>query len=209
MTIVAATLGTGSDEQSVDGLGEEYSKKFMLHYNFPPFSVGEVRPIRGPGRREIGHGALAEKSLEAVLPAVEDFPYTIRLVSEILESNGSSSMATVCGGSMALMDAGVPIIRPVAGISIGRVFEEGKEVLLLDIIGEEDFHGDMDFKVSGTEKGITGIQVDLKARALPQATIEAALERTRAGRMRILAKMAEWIAQPRGDQRICTPAADT
>jgi polyribonucleotide nucleotidyltransferase len=197
MTMVAATLGTGSDEQSVDGLGEEYSKKFMLHYNFPPFSVGEIRPIRGPGRREIGHGALAEKSLEAVLPPVDVFPYTIRLVSEILESNGSSSMATVCGGSMALMDAGVPISRPVAGISVGRVTENGKEVLITDIIGEEDFHGDMDFKVSGTEKGITGIQLDLKARALPQSTIVTTLEQAREGRMFILGEMAKAISQSR------------
>jgi polyribonucleotide nucleotidyltransferase len=199
MTMVAATLGTGSDEQSVDGLGEEYSKKFMLHYNFPPFSVGEIRPIRGPGRREIGHGALAEKSLEAVLPAVDKFPYTIRLVSEILESNGSSSMATVCGGSMALMDAGVPISRPVAGISVGRVFEDGKEVLVTDIIGEEDFHGDMDFKVAGTEKGITGIQVDLKARALPQATIVETLKRAHVGRMHVLKEMSKAISQSRAE----------
>ena len=197
MTMVAATLGTGSDEQSVDGLGEEYSKKFMLHYNFPPFSVGEIRPIRGPGRREIGHGALAEKSLEAVLPAVDVFPYTIRLVSEILESNGSSSMATVCGGSMALMDAGVPIIRPVAGISVGRVFEDGKEVLVIDIIGEEDYHGDMDFKVAGTEKGITGIQVDLKARALPHETIVKSLQMAHEARLRILKEMSKAISASR------------
>ncbi|NQU76245.1 MAG: polyribonucleotide nucleotidyltransferase [Planctomycetes bacterium] len=197
MTMTTATLGTGSDEQSIDGLGEEYSKKFMLHYNFPPFSVGEIRPIRGPGRREIGHGALAEKSIEAVLPSSDDFPYTIRLVSEILESNGSSSMATVCGGTLALMDAGVPITRPVAGISIGRVAEGEQEVLLTDIIGEEDYHGDMDFKVAGTIKGITGIQLDMKARAIKHDTIVKTLAMAREARLIILEHITKVIDKPR------------
>ncbi|RPI62636.1 MAG: polyribonucleotide nucleotidyltransferase, partial [Planctomycetaceae bacterium] len=158
MALVTTTLGTPRDEQVIEGLTEEYAKKFMLHYNFPPFSVGEIRPIRGPGRREIGHGALAEKSLEAVMPSVQDFPYTVRVVADIMESNGSTSQAAVSGGSLALMDAGVPIKRAVAGISVGMVSEGGKTILLTDIIGEEDFHGDMDFKVAGTTEGITGIQ---------------------------------------------------
>ena len=197
MAMVSVTLGTGSDEQSVDGLTEEYSKKFMLHYNFPPFSVGEIRPIRGPGRREVGHGALAERSLEAVLPAPEDFPYTIRVVSEILESNGSSSMATVCGGTLALMDAGVPISSPVAGISIGRVADGDQEILLTDIIGEEDFHGDMDFKVAGTTKGITGIQLDMKAAGLGIDSIKKSLAQAKDGRLFILEQMAKAIDAPR------------
>src|SRR5262249_25142812 len=160
--LVVTTLGTVSDEQKVEGLQEEYSKKFMLDYNFPPVSVGECKPIRGPGRREIGHGMLAERSLKSILPTPAKFPYTIRLVSEILESNGSSSMASVCGGTLALMDAGVPISNPVAGISIGLVKEPGRYTLLTDIMGDEDHFGDMDFKVAGTQRGITGIQLDLK-----------------------------------------------
>lgn len=204
-TLCAATLGTMSDEQIVDGLAEEYSKKFMLHYNFPPFSVGEIRPIRGPGRREIGHGALAEKSLEAVLPSPAQFPYTIRLVSDILESNGSTSMATVCGGTLALMDAGVPITRPVAGISVGRVTDGDQEILITDIIGEEDFHGDMDFKVSGTSEGITGIQLDMKARGLSQASIEATLAQAKEARMQILDHMAATLAAPRPDISVYAP----
>ena len=164
-------LGTSSDEQRVDGLMDEYSKKFMLDYNFPPFSVGECRPIRGPGRREIGHGALAERSLKAVIPGTEVFPYTIRVVSDILESNGSSSMASVCGGTLSLMDAGVPITAPVAGISIGLVKEESKFTLLTDIMGDEDHYGDMDFKVAGTGRGITGIQLDLKIDGIDEEII--------------------------------------
>ncbi len=162
-SLITITLGTGRDEQRVDGLIDEYSKKFMLDYNFPSFSVGEVRPIRGPGRREIGHGALAERSVKPVLPDPEDFPYTIRVISDILESNGSSSMASVCGATLGLMAAGVPITNPVAGISIGLVKEtDSKWTLLTDIIGDEDHFGDMDFKVAGTQNGITGIQLDLK-----------------------------------------------
>jgi len=195
--IVTTTLGTTEDEQIVDGLAEEYSKKFMLDYNFPPFSVGEVRPIRGPGRREIGHGALAERSLAQVMPDVEVFPYTIRLVSDILESNGSSSMATVCGGTLSLMDAGVPIVAPVAGISIGLILTPEKPVFLTDIVGDEDHFGDMDFKVAGTEKGITGIQLDLKIQGLPHDIIVQTLQRAKEARMKILAIMKEAMPAPR------------
>ncbi|MCD6364387.1 MAG: polyribonucleotide nucleotidyltransferase [Planctomycetes bacterium] len=195
--LVTTTLGSTRDAQIIDGLLEEYTKKFMLHYNFPPFSVGEIRPIRGPGRREIGHGALAEKALEAVMPKEEDFPYTVRIVADILESNGSTSMATVCGGSLSLMDAGVPIKAAVAGISIGMVSEEDRYVLLTDIIGEEDFHGDMDFKIAGTRKGVTGIQLDMKARGIPQDRIVETLERARQARLQILAEMEKVIDKPR------------
>jgi polyribonucleotide nucleotidyltransferase len=188
-SLVTTTLGTGDDEQIVDGLGEEYAKKFMLHYNFPPFATGEVKRIMGPGRREIGHGALAERSLEPVLPPPEQFPYVIRVVSDILESNGSSSMASVCGGTLALLDAGVPLIRPVAGISIGLVSEGTRDVLLTDITGEEDHYGDMDFKVSGTTQGITGIQLDLKISGLRSELIAQALEQARVARLAILQKM--------------------
>jgi len=195
--LVTATLGTPRDQQIIDGLLEEYKKPFILHYNFPPFCVGEIRPIRGPGRREIGHGALAEKSLQTVMPTSEEFPYTVRLVADMMESNGSTSMATVCGGTLALMDAGVPIKRPVAGISIGMVSNERQYVLLTDIVGEEDFHGDMDFKVAGTAEGITGIQLDMKARGLPQERIGEVLERARQARMHILAEMGKVLAEPR------------
>ena len=195
--LVVTTLGTPSDEQIIDGLTEEYAKKFMLHYNFPSFSVGEVRPIRGPGRREIGHGALAERCLEPVLPTPEQFPYTIRLVSDILESNGSSSMASVCGGTLALMDAGVPIKEPVAGISVGMVSEGDRRVLLTDIQGEEDHYGDMDFKVAGTVNGITGIQLDLKVGGLTHEIIREALQRARVARLSILKDMSQTLAKPR------------
>jgi polyribonucleotide nucleotidyltransferase len=195
--MVTCTLGTSRDEQIIDDLIEEYSKKFLLHYNFPPFSVGEARRIMGPGRREIGHGALAERSLEAVLPAPDDFPYTIRLVSDILESNGSSSMASVCGGTLALMDAGVPISAPVAGISIGLVEEGDRYVLLADILGEEDHYGDMDFKVAGTRKGITGVQLDIKVGGIRHEILVEALKLAQKCRMFILDKMAATIAAPR------------
>jgi polyribonucleotide nucleotidyltransferase len=195
--LVTTTLGTPRDEQVIDGLQEEYTKKFMLHYNFPPFSVGEIRPIRGPGRREIGHGALAEKGLEGVLPKPEDFPYTIRVVSDILESNGSTSMATVCGGSLSLMDAGIPIAAAVAGISIGMVCDADRYVLLTDITGEEDFHGNMDFKVAGTAAGVTGIQLDMKARGVSQQQIVEAMERARQARLAILNEMNKVLAAPR------------
>jgi len=203
--MVTATLGTASDEQTIDDLMEEYSKKFLLHYNFPPFSVGEVRRIMGPGRREIGHGALAERSLEGVLPGPEEFPYTIRLVSDILESNGSSSMATVCGGSLSLMDAGVPIKAQVAGISIGAVQEGSRYRLFTDILGEEDNFGDMDFKVAGTRKGVTAIQLDLKAKALSFEIIREALAMARKGRLHILEIMDNAIARPRPDISIYAP----
>jgi len=197
--LVTTTLGTPRDEQIIDGLLDEYKKKFMLHYNFPPFCVGEIRPIRGPGRREIGHGALAEKSLQVVMPQVEDFPYTVRIVADMLESNGSTSMATVCGGSLALMDAGVPIKAPVAGISIGMVSDGEEYVLLTDIVGEEDFHGDMDFKVAGTLKGITGIQMDMKARGIPHERMRETLQRARQARSYILQRMGEVLPAPRGE----------
>jgi polyribonucleotide nucleotidyltransferase len=195
--LVTTTLGTGDDEQIVDGLGPEYAKKFMLHYNFPPFATGEVKRIMGPGRREIGHGALAERALEPVLPTPQQFPYVVRLVSDILESNGSSSMASVCGGTLALLDAGVPLIRPVAGISIGLVGDGSRDVLLTDIIGEEDHFGDMDFKVAGTTEGITAIQLDLKIRGLRMALIAATLEQARLARLTILDKMKATIATHR------------
>ncbi|HEV2945847.1 MAG TPA: polyribonucleotide nucleotidyltransferase [Gemmataceae bacterium] len=195
--LVTTTLGTVSDEQRVDGLGEEYSKKFMLDYNFPPFSVGECRPIRGPGRREIGHGALAERSLKAVIPGPDKFPYTIRVVSDILESNGSSSMASVCGGTLSLMDAGVPISDPVAGISIGLVKEKDRFILLTDIMGDEDHFGDMDFKVAGTGRGVTGIQLDLKVDGINDEIIRATLEQAREARREILKQMLSTLRQPR------------
>jgi polyribonucleotide nucleotidyltransferase len=195
--LVTTTLGTTSDEQRVDGLIEEYSKKFMLDYNFPPFSVGECRPIRGPGRREIGHGALAERSLKAVIPSPDKFPYTIRVVSDILESNGSSSMASVCGGTLSLMDAGVPISDPVAGISIGLVKEKDRFILLTDIMGDEDHFGDMDFKVAGTGRGVTGIQLDLKIDGINEEIIRATLEQAREARREILKHMLTTLRQPR------------
>jgi len=195
--MVTTTLGTASDEQIIDDLAEEYSKKFMLHYNFPPFAVGEVRRIGAPGRREIGHGALAERSLEAVLPSPDDFPYTIRLVSDILGSNGSSSMATVCAGSLALMDAGVPTKAAVAGVSIGMVAEGDQYVLLTDILGEEDAFGDMDFKVAGTRAGITGVQLDIKNEGLQFEALEEALELAKKARHQILDVMDDVIAKPR------------
>jgi polyribonucleotide nucleotidyltransferase len=196
--LLTCVLGTGRDEQIVDGLMPEYAKKFYLHYNFPPFCVGEARRIMGPGRREIGHGALAERSLLAILPDVEDFPYTVRLVSDITESNGSSSMASVCGGCMAMMDAGVPIKATCAGISVGRFSNaDGKIVRVTDILGEEDFFGDMDFKVCGTRNGITGIQLDLKARGLWFDEIKESFEQARVGRIEIIEKMEACLPEPR------------
>ena len=196
-SLCTVTLGTAGDEQLVDGLLDEYSQKFMLHYNFPNFCVGEVRPIRGPSRREIGHGALAERSLLAVLPDVESFPYTVRVISDILESNGSSSMASSCGGCLALMDAGVPITRMVAGISIGLVQEGDKYELLTDILGEEDHFGDMDFKVCGTTEGVTAIQLDIKIEGLTHEIIRKTLHRARDARLRILEIMRKTLDAPR------------
>ncbi|WP_372716354.1 polyribonucleotide nucleotidyltransferase [Novipirellula sp.] len=196
--LITITLGTARDEQRVDGLQEEYSKKFMLDYNFPSFSVGECRPIRGPGRREIGHGCLAERSVAPVLPAAEDFPYTIRVISDILESNGSSSMASVCGATLGLMAAGVPISNPVAGISIGLVQSSPDNwVLLTDILGTEDHFGDMDFKIAGTQNGITGIQLDLKVTGIGDDVIRATLKQSREARIEILRKMLTTIQRPR------------
>jgi polyribonucleotide nucleotidyltransferase len=195
--LVTTTLGTVSDEQRVDGLADEYSKKFMLDYNFPPFSVGECRPIRGPGRREIGHGALAERSLKPVIPGPDKFPYTIRVVSDILESNGSSSMASVCGGTLSLMDAGVPISDPVAGISIGLVKEADRFTLLTDIMGDEDHYGDMDFKVAGTVRGITGIQLDLKIDGISEEIVRTTLDQAREARREILKHIVTTLRYPR------------
>ncbi len=205
-SLVSCALGTARDEQVVDGLMPEYSKKFMLHYNFPPFCVGEARRIMGPSRREIGHGALAERSLAGVIPSAEDFPYTVRLISDITESNGSSSMASVCGGCLALMDAGVPIIDTCAGISVGLMSDDdGNEVMILDIIGEEDFFGDMDFKVSGTREGITGIQLDLKARGLNMEQIAQTFEMARTGRLQIIDEMESVIPEPREEMSMYAP----
>jgi polyribonucleotide nucleotidyltransferase len=195
--MVSCTLGTGRDEQIVDGLAEEKGQSFMLHYNFPPYSVGEARMIRGPGRREIGHGALAEKALEQVKPDAEVFPYTIKIVSDITESNGSSSMASVCGGMLALMDAGVPVKNPVAGISVGLISDGDRYELLTDIIGDEDHFGEMDFKVAGSEKGITAIQLDIKAEGLPHHIMVAALDRARQARLKILGMMQATLEKPR------------
>ncbi len=198
--LVTITLGTNRDEQRVDGLIDEYSKKFMLDYYFPSFSVGEVRPIRGPGRREIGHGALAERSVKPVLPDPEEFPYTVRVISDILESNGSSSMASVCGATLGLMAAGVPISNPVAGISVGLVKESDDQwTLLTDIIGDEDHYGDMDFKIAGTQNGITGIQLDLKINGISREIIEATLTQSREARIQILRTMLTAIPCPRGE----------
>ncbi len=195
--LTVATLGTISEEQILDGLGIEESKRYMHHYNFPPYSVGETRPIRGPGRREIGHGALAERALLPVLPDEDKFPYTIRLVSEVLESNGSTSMASVCGSSLSLMDAGVPISAPVAGIAMGLVTAEDTFAVLSDIQGIEDALGDMDFKVAGTEQGVTALQLDIKVQGISQDVLRKALSQAREGRLFILSKMKEVISAPR------------
>jgi polyribonucleotide nucleotidyltransferase len=204
--LVVTTLGTGSDEQKLDQLEGETWKSFLLHYNFPSFSVGEVRPIRGPGRREIGHGKLAERALEPVIPSEDNFPYTIRVVSDILESNGSSSMATVCGGSLSLMDAGVPIQAHVAGVAMGLIEGEDKTAIITDILGVEDHLGDMDFKVAGTRKGITAIQMDIKLkRGLDFETLERALEAARNGRLHILDIMGSALPAPRTELSAYAP----
>ncbi len=198
--LVSVTLGTIRDAQIIDGLLEEYSQNFTFHYNFPPYSVGEVKPVRGPGRREIGHGSLAERALEAMRTSDEEFAYTVRLVSDITESNGSSSMASVCAGSLALMDAGVPIKRAVAGISIGMISDgKGKYNLLTDIMGEEDHFGEMDFKVAGTRDGITAVQLDIKAEGLAHKVMVEALERAKKARLKILDIMEQTIKEPRAE----------
>ena len=199
--LVSVTLGTADDEQRIDSIdvAGETTKSFMLHYNFPPYSTGEVKMIRGTSRREIGHGALAERALQPLLPHYEDFPYTLRVVSEILESNGSSSMATVCGGSLALMDAGVPMQAPCAGVAMGLIKEGDKIAVLTDILGSEDHLGDMDFKVAGTEKGITSIQMDIKIEGLDLKIMEQALEKARKGRLHILKEMAKVLPMARSE----------
>jgi polyribonucleotide nucleotidyltransferase len=195
--LVATTLGTVSDEQRIDDLLGDRTKAFMLHYNFPPFSVGEVRPIRGAGRREIGHGQLAESAIRGLLPSEDEFPYTLRVVADILESNGSSSMASVCGASLSLMDAGVPLKKAVAGISLGLIAAEGRHVLLTDIQGLEDHYGDMDFKVAGTRDGVTALQLDMKVRGLPVEVVREALTLGRETRLAILEQMDAVLAEPR------------
>ncbi len=197
--LVTATLGSGDDEQRVESLYGMSFKPFMLHYNFPPYCVGEARFLRGPSRRDIGHGALATKAIKAVLPAPEDFPYTIRVVSEIMESNGSSSMASVCGGILSLMDAGVPIKKPVAGIAMGLIKEDEDVVILSDILGDEDHLGDMDFKVTGTDDGITALQMDIKIDGVSKEIMSQALSQAKDGRLHILSKMNEALTQPRED----------
>lgn len=204
-SLATITLGTVRDVQKVDGPVEEYDKRFMLDYNFPSFSVGEVRPIRAPGRREIGHGMLAERSIQWVLPTEEKFPYTIRAISDIMESNGSSSMASVCSTTLSLMDAGVPISQPVAGISIGLVKDGDKWQLLTDIMGDEDHHGDMDFKVAGTGKGITGIQLDLKIAGISEDIIRATLEQAKKARRELLRIMLQAISRPRKEISLHAP----
>lgn len=195
--MTVATLGTVGDEQILDGLGLEKSKRYIHHYNFPPFSVGETRPMRGPGRREIGHGALAERALLPVIPSETEFPYTIRLVSEVLESNGSSSMASVCGSTLALMDAGVPIKAPVTGIAMGLIYEENQIAILTDIQGLEDHDGDMDFKVAGTSEGVTALQMDIKIKGVSREVLDKALQQAKKGRLFILGKILDVINKPR------------
>jgi polyribonucleotide nucleotidyltransferase len=203
--LVVATLGTGQDEQVIDALEGDYREHFLLHYNFPPYSVGEVGFLRSPGRREIGHGKLAWRAVRPLLPSREQFPYTVRLVSEITESNGSSSMATVCGSSLALMDAGVPIGRPVAGIAMGLIKEDERVAVLSDILGDEDHLGDMDFKVAGTEAGVTSLQMDIKIAGITEAIMRTALTQAKAGRIHILDEMAKGISAARPEMRETVP----
>jgi polyribonucleotide nucleotidyltransferase len=208
-SICVVTLGSATDEQIIDGLEEEYKKPFFLHYNFPPFCVGEAGFLRGPGRRELGHGALAERALDAVMPTKDDFPYTIRIVSDILESNGSSSMATVCGGSLALMAAGVPIKKPVAGVANGLIVEDGKTIILTDITGTEDHLGDMDFKVTGTRDGITAVQMDIKVEGITKEVMLDALNRSRVSRLSILDIMDKVISAGREELSPYAPRIET
>ena len=207
--LVVATLGTGEDEQFIDDLTGTYKEKFLLHYNFPPYSVGETSFRLAPGRREIGHGKLAWRAVRAVLPKHEDFPYTIRLVSEITESNGSSSMATVCGSSLALMDAGVPITRPVSGIAMGLIKDPDGVAVLSDILGDEDHLGDMDFKVAGTSEGVTSLQMDIKIAGITKDIMETALEQAKGGRMHILGEMAKALGEARTELGEFAPRIET
>lgn len=204
-SLTVATLGTKIDEQRVDDLEGESTKSYMLHYNFPPFSVGEIKPIRGPGRREIGHGALAERAIQPVIPNDEAFPYTVRIVSDILESNGSSSMAAVCGGTLSLMDAGVPIKAPVAGIAMGLVKGEDRHAILTDILGVEDHLGDMDFKITGTRQGITAFQMDVKIAGVNLTLMEQALKEAKEARLHVLDMMEQTIAEPRAELSAYAP----
>jgi polyribonucleotide nucleotidyltransferase len=203
--LATVTLGTRRDEQRIDNLQGDTFRNFMLHYNFPPFCTGETKPMRGPGRREIGHGNLAQRGIESLMPSKDDFAYTTRVVSEVLESNGSSSMATVCSGSMALMDAGVPFFKPVAGIAMGLIQEDGKTAVLSDILGDEDHLGDMDFKVVGTKDGITALQMDMKVDGLDRSILEKALRQAKNGRLHILREMAKAIREPRADLSVYAP----
>lgn len=207
--LVVTTLGTGQDEQMIDALEGEYKERFLLHYNFPPFSVGEVGRMSGPGRREIGHGKLAWRALHPLIPTKEQFPYTLRSVSEITESNGSSSMATVCGASLSMMDAGVPLARPVAGIAMGLIKEEDKFAVLSDILGDEDFLGDMDFKVAGTEVGVTALQMDIKITSITPEIMKIALEQAHAGRLHILGEMAKALTQSKTEVSDYAPRMTT
>ncbi|HSR23037.1 MAG TPA: polyribonucleotide nucleotidyltransferase [Candidatus Eisenbacteria bacterium] len=207
--LTVLTLGTVGDAQRLDGLGLEENKRYMHHYNMPPFSTGEAKPLRSPGRREIGHGALAERALVPVIPSIEEWPYTMRLVSEILSSNGSTSMASVCGSTLALMDAGVPVHQPVAGIAMGLVTREGRYAILTDIQGVEDALGDMDFKVAGTADGITALQMDIKIKGLTRETMAQALEQAREARLFVLGKMLEVIPEPRKEMSPYSPRITT
>ena len=207
--LASTTLGTTADEQRIDSLMQNSKKSFMLHYNFPPFSVGEVRFLRSPSRREVGHGVLAEKAIAKVLPSNAEFPYTIRIVSEVLESNGSSSMATVCGAILSLMDAGVPIKNPVAGIALGLIKEEDEFIVLSDILGDEDHIGDMDFKVAGTREGITALQMDIKITGITTDILKKALHQAKEGRLHILDKMEATIKEPRQSLSVWAPRIAT
>ena len=207
--LVVATLGTGEDEQYIDALEGTRKERFLLHYNFPPYSVGETGRMNAPGRREIGHGKLAWRAMHPLMPSPEEFPYTVRVVSEITESNGSSSMATVCGASLALMDAGVPIKRPVAGIAMGLIKEGNSFAVLSDILGDEDHLGDMDFKVAGTEKGVTSLQMDIKIAGITEEIMRQALEQANAGRMHILGEMAKAITGARTELGEHAPRIET
>jgi len=207
--IVVTTLGTGEDEQWIDALQGTYKEAFMLHYNFPPFSVGETGRIGAPGRREIGHGKLAWRAIRPMLPSKEEFPYTIRVVSEITESNGSSSMATVCGSSLALMDAGVPLKRPTAGIAMGLILEDQRYAVLSDILGDEDHLGDMDFKVAGTEEGVTALQMDIKIAGITEDIMKTALAQAKDGRLHILAEMAKALTAARAELGEYAPRIET
>ncbi|MCA9461714.1 MAG: polyribonucleotide nucleotidyltransferase [Nitrospirales bacterium] len=207
--LAVVTLGTSDDEQRIDALEGEYFRAFMLHYNFPPFSVGEAKPLRSPGRREVGHGKLAERALASVIPSKEDFPYTVRVVSDVLESNGSSSMATICGGTLALMDAGVPIKDPVAGIAMGLILEDSQVAILSDILGMEDHLGDMDFKVAGTKDGVTALQMDIKIGGVTPSLMRQALAQAKDGRLWILEKMESCLSSPRSQLAAYAPRITT